>query len=142
RIDLRLAQPRDIFLFIVTILIGPIPIAVLGVAILAAVGLTPPDHFGEALFNWWIGDAIGLLVITPLALVIAIPGLQLAFKSGVRSVWLWFLARRLNHVVELLAQIASAMVVLWMTFIWPKTNDLHIFYLSFLPLIWTCLRFG
>jgi PAS domain S-box-containing protein len=142
KINLRLNQPRDMFALIAVILIGPIAVALVSVAILVAVGLTPPSGFGDATFNFWIGDTIGLLVIVPVALVIVIPGWQMVLRSGVRSVWRWLQARRLIHLGELLAQTAAALLVLWMTFVWSSTSHFHMYYLCFLPLIWTSLRFG
>jgi PAS domain S-box-containing protein len=142
KINLRLTQPRDMFALIAVILIGPIAVALVSVAILVAVGLTPPSGFGDALFNWWIGDAIGLLVIVPVALVIVIPGWQMLLRSGARSAARWLQPRRLMHLGEILAQAVTVLLVLWMTFVWSNTSHFHMYYLCFLPLIWTALRFG
>ena len=39
-----------------------------GVGSLALVGILPWSHSGEALWTWWIGDGMGVLLLTPLLL--------------------------------------------------------------------------
>jgi PAS domain S-box-containing protein len=45
--------------------------ATVGVTAVTAMGLTPRQLAGPALLTWWLGDLAGILVITPLVLVLA-----------------------------------------------------------------------
>jgi integral membrane sensor domain MASE1 len=47
--------------------------ASIGVGTLLLSGLLPTEAFGETWLTWWLGNSIGILVITPLLLVIARP---------------------------------------------------------------------
>jgi signal transduction histidine kinase/CHASE1-domain containing sensor protein/integral membrane sensor domain MASE1 len=37
----------------------------IGVAAFSLLGSLTPDHLGEAWFTWWVGDALGILIVTP-----------------------------------------------------------------------------
>lgn len=57
---------RDVFLFIgAGCLLPPLASACLGAAGLWQLGLIPQTELFNAWFTWWLGDAMGILVLTP-----------------------------------------------------------------------------
>ncbi|MFI5344974.1 MAG: MASE1 domain-containing protein [Elusimicrobiota bacterium] len=63
-----LESSRDVLFFAaltpVICLIG----ASVGTAALVALGITNPELFGQSWLTWWIGDVVGVLIVSPLAL--------------------------------------------------------------------------
>jgi signal transduction histidine kinase len=61
---------RDIlavFVFVLAALASCLLASSIGVASLAVAGFLPPALRGIAWFTWWLGDAAGVLIVTPLA---------------------------------------------------------------------------
>lgn len=81
--------------------------------------------FADALVRYWVGDAIGVLVTTPLLLVVLRPGQ-------------WAFLQTREFALQCLAVVFSLGVVFGL----PWTDELKYFYLLFLPLTWISLRQG
>jgi len=92
-------------------------------------------------FRWWIGEAIGLVLVTPLVLLSVIPWLKARLGS---------LQRRtrprppvaIRSIAEASAQLLSIAIVVTSVFGMEGTSGLPFFYLCFLPLVWITLRHG
>lgn len=69
RFDASLARVRDVLTLIAAVALAPCVSATIGVAFLIAGGLHPVSAAPALWPVWWIGDALGGLVITPLILV-------------------------------------------------------------------------
>lgn len=96
--------------------------ATLGAATLAATGV---QEFASAWLLWWIGDAVGVLIVAPLTFVV------------VRDVG------RLKHIS--LATVAEAGILLALLFVTSQLVFTGRFPFAFIiipPLIWSALRFG
>jgi len=68
----RLDTPKSIFAFLT--LTGPLSCLIapsLGVASLMALGVMPPQKVFFSWWNWWIGDSLGVIVLTPLVFCLA-----------------------------------------------------------------------
>jgi two-component system, LuxR family, sensor kinase FixL len=104
------------------------------VAIYAAAGIVPWSGFAEAVYHYWIGDAIGITVFTPPLLLVYQRVVQQRAserREGPRQ------------PVELAAQIAAIAVALTAVFSGTGVTDpFRHFYLVFLPLIWIAVRRG
>ena len=102
--------------------------AVLGAALATAAS---DSSFKELYLTWWIADGLGLMIVTPIAVVCA--------ASGLRSATGWI--RRLPEAAALgLLFCASA----WLGFR-GAADGLPVVprpYLVFVPLVWAALRFG
>lgn len=62
-----LYDPRSFFGFMLLAALGATTIsATAGAASLTALGLADPDALGAIWLNWWLGDAAGALIFTPL----------------------------------------------------------------------------
>ncbi len=69
RFDAALARLRDVVALIVAVALSPCVAATIGVAFLIAGDLHPPHSFPALWPVWWLGDALGGLVVAPLILV-------------------------------------------------------------------------
>ncbi len=92
-------------------------------------------------FRWWIGEAIGLVLVTPLLLLSVAPWLKARLgprqqrtrprpPMGVRS------------IAEASAQLLSIAIVVATVFGMEGDSGLPFFYLCFVPLFWIALRHG
>ena len=67
--DAGLARVRDVLLFVGAIAIAPIVAASVGVASLGAGGVQPMSALPGLWWLWWMGDALGGLIVAPFLLV-------------------------------------------------------------------------
>lgn len=125
RYDFQIGLPRmyDIWLLLLVATLSTVLVACLYAAILASAGLTTWHGFYTAALRLWIGDLIGIAVVTPFVLLIA---------AG----------RRLKFSWETLAQFLAMCAALWAVFHGSGLPQLYRFYLLFLPIIWIALRSG
>ena len=130
RIDIRLQSLRDLLWFITASGVALLAIAGAYVGIYASAGLVAWPDMAVAISGFWIGDMIGIMVVTPLLLVLED---ELRGPSA-RARW---------HLgSEQIAQAASVILALWLVFAPNFADDFNLFYLLFLPLIWVAMRHG
>lgn len=115
---------RDVFWLLALTIVGAALAAAGYVGFYAAGGLVESGQLVAALSRYWIGDMIGIAVLTPAIL----------------------LFRRLPRpsprvVAEAALQGGSLAAALWLVFGLGSTN-FQFFYLLFPPLIWAATRFG
>jgi signal transduction histidine kinase len=99
------------------------------VAALSLTGLIPESDIGEAVLQYWVGDAVGVLVTMPL---------------------LWMLTddQRRSHLrhsilrVEFLTYLVFAGLALWIAFGLGASSNFQYFYALFLPIAWVASRQG
>jgi PAS domain S-box-containing protein len=104
------------------------------VATYAAAGIVPWTGFLDAVQHYWIGDAIGIIVLTPPVLILARARDHSAPADYIRR-WL--------PLSEIVAQGASILVALALVFSRVVTkHPFRLFYVLFLPLIWIAMRRG
>ncbi|HTK87821.1 MAG TPA: PAS domain S-box protein, partial [Nitrospiraceae bacterium] len=69
-----LHNEREVFGFLgLGGLVGSLPSATIGVTTLAIAGTVPWSNYAYSWGTWWIGDAIGVMIIAPLVLIILSP---------------------------------------------------------------------
>lgn len=103
--------------------------SLLFVSLHAAIGLLPPDGWGAAVFQLWLGDGVGILVTLPL---------------------LWHLRNRRTRTdffsvtltLETLGYVSLGGMALWMIFIFDTGSGFRYFYVLFLPVVWAATRQG
>jgi two-component system, LuxR family, sensor kinase FixL len=98
-------------------------LAYVGVYTLA--GVIAAEDYPGTLLRFWIGDATGLLVVTPLLLTWT--DWRERFQAPGREVWL---------------QAGSVLLALWLIFGVPFTDEFKFFYLLYLPVVWVATRHG
>ena len=104
------------------------------VASYAAAGVVPWSSFTESAFHFWIGDAIGIVVLVP-PLLLLYERIERRTPPNYR--WASF------QYIELAAQGASIFAALTAVFSgMGSDHSLELFYLLFLPLIWIATRHG
>jgi len=94
----------------------------IGAATLVLTSLVPPEHAAVSFVTWWVGDALGILLVTPCVLV-------------------WVAAspsERRFRIPELSAVLAIAVVLGAATFRYAPSD----LYLTFPPLLWAAGRMG
>jgi len=67
--DPALQRPRDYFSLMAAAALSALVSATVGVVALWSAGIVPSAAGAGALLNWWQGDALGILLVTPLMLV-------------------------------------------------------------------------
>ncbi len=131
-LKLRLAfdRPREIVKLCAVAAIGTLLIALAYVGVFRSIGSMTAQDYNQIVLRFWIGHLIGIVINTPLLLLLLPP-----------RAWLRHPAPGLNRW-ETAAQFASVALVLWIIFA-PRWGDPYkLFYLLFLPIIWIATRHG
>jgi len=123
-LDPTLASRRALLALISVALASIAVVAMAHAGILVASGLMPPSDFLPATFLAFVGDMIGVMVVTPFALIL--------FTRRRWPTMSWELA-------TLLVLVAAA---LWIVFGFVDSLRYQLFYVFFIPVIWTAVRFG
>jgi PAS domain S-box-containing protein len=134
RIDIGLRRTRDLTLLICVATAAAGVVSFAFVAIYALSGIIGWADATYAAAQLWIGDAIGVVVLTPLLLVMRdrLPRLR---RALVRATWL--------GAVEAAAQFAS--IVLALVIVFGFNHEIYsfeLFYLLLLPVVWIAARRG
>ena len=67
--DPALSSMRDLVLLMLVALVSTAFVASSYVAVTTFAGLLPPNEFAAAAFRYWVGDMIGIMVVTPFAFI-------------------------------------------------------------------------
>ena len=124
-------RAQDIFKFaFLAAMVSTTVSATVGVTTLAVAGFASWNLYGPIWLTWWLGDAVGALVFTPLVL-------------------LWWENPRLHwtrkQMMELFFLFAGLFVTGWIVFLGPFHDTLKDYPLEYLCvpfLIWAAFRFG
>jgi len=128
-ISLDLSSRMDVLRLAAAVAIGAGLTGALYICALAAGGHIAWNQYPHALFRFWIGDSIGIMVTLPLLL----------FLADTRR------RRELSMLVkkpEVLLQVGAVVATLSFVFAWGEYEQFKYFYLVFLPLIWIAARHG
>ncbi len=124
RFDPALASRQSLVLLAVTAIGSTAVVAAAYVGMLVLFGVLAGSDFGRAALRFWVGDAIGIIVLTPFLLVLM-----------TRRRWM-------PPSLEALALVALLVAALWVVFGVAEAFRFQLFYLFFLPVVWTAVRFG
>jgi signal transduction histidine kinase/CheY-like chemotaxis protein/integral membrane sensor domain MASE1 len=116
-------------------LAAPVCAACLGTTIATITGQFAWSEFARLSFGWWIGDLIGVLTITPLCLAHVAPRL-LEITPPRWPPW------TLRQLIEIAAQFLALLACLGLVHGVGYVRAYQSYYLSFVPLVWICLRHG
>jgi PAS domain S-box-containing protein len=132
RFDPRLEHLRDIFgLVVLAAGVSTTISALIGTTSLCVAGLQPWSLYGSIWKTWWLGDAMGDLVVAPVVLS--------WFKSLIKPEW------RFRRIAESLVLLAGLITVCHFAFRFPFAEfrtHYPLVYIVFPLLIWAAVRFG
>ena len=120
------ATLRDATAFVIATAIATAVLAVALTGVLAGSGALSAGGLRQVVAHLWIGDLIGIIVLAPLLLVLT------------RRPWV----RSRVSAAEAAAQLAAITAALWVVFASGWAEELKLFYVLFLPLIWIAMRGG
>lgn len=129
RIDRALRSQRDLWLLFTVALSASTAVAAAVVGIFSAAGLLASSEALETALHFWVGDVIGIAVLTPFLLFL--------FEHD-----RWRGAFRSATGIEYVLQVTAIGSGLWVIFGLESVNHFEFSYVLFLPLIWIGLRQG
>ncbi len=127
--DSRLSDTRQVWIFVAVTALGTAIVGALYVGVLWANDFFVGELFSAAVFRFWLGDAVGVLIMAPLLLLAA----DAAARERLLSSW-----RRPETALQFAVMVATMFFV----FKGAGGDPSKYFYLLFLPLIWIALRGG
>ena len=134
RFDWHLGRLRDVsYLILATVLVSVL-LAALSVSGSALSGALPLGGAFRAVFDWWIGETVGVLTVTPFLLLYVMPWLKRFVE--VQSVGLPARASFPPPTLSILGQALSIALVFYWVFGASGLNEFRPVYLLALPLIW------
>ena len=124
KFDVSLSSMRDMVLLMLAAVSSGAIVSALHVLLLTSAGLVPWPDYTAATLRYWVGDVIGIAVVTPFLLILLTRGRPLSFT--------W----------ETAFQIAAIIGALWIVFGPIAGQQLQLFYILFLPIVWIAVRTG
>jgi two-component system, LuxR family, sensor kinase FixL len=130
KFSLRRTDLANVLVMLAAVPAGAILNALIYCGVLYLAGSLPGDQFVTGLRHFWIGDAVGIIAVLAAAMA------MLAVSS--RTHWVWRRDDTLNWSVFLVSSCLA------FAFIHGSASAYayHLFYLLFLPIIWTAMRAG
>ena len=124
RFDPALSSMRDLVLLMVAAVVSAAVVACGYVGLAIAAGLLPAADFASAALRYWVGDVIGIIVVTPFTLLVLTRRRMLAMS--------------LENALQFAAILAALALVLGYT----DERQFQLFYVLFLPIVWMAVRSG
>lgn len=124
-----LERSRDLWQLLSVALVATCIVAGTVVGIVAGGGLVAPAAAIETALHFWVGDLIGIAVLTPFLLLLLDRGWRLPALAG-------------RALAEYGLQLVAIALGLWIIFGLESANHFEFSYVLFLPLIWIALREG
>jgi len=124
RFDPALSSLRDLVILMIAAVISAAIVSCGYVGAMIAAGVVPLKEFVAAMLRYWVGDLIGIVVITPF-LLIALTRPR-AFRPS----------------IETALQVAAIITALVLVFGISQGEQFQLFYVLFLPIIWMALSAG
>jgi two-component system, LuxR family, sensor kinase FixL len=122
--DPALSSMRDLVLLMLVALLSTAFVASGYVAVTIFAGLLPPNEFTAAALRYWVGDMIGIMVVTPFVLI------ALTHTYVLRMSF------------ETVLQYAAIIGALAIMFGYAEEQRFQLFYVLFLPIVWIAVRTG
>jgi len=127
RLDLELRGVRDVAWLVGSTTVATAAVGAGYVALYFVAGRIGADAVLPSAIQFWVGDALGILVTAPVLLAALAPR-----RRARASRWSW----------EVAAQAGAVAAALWVVFGIEPTHAERFFYILFLPLIWISVRHG
>jgi two-component system, LuxR family, sensor kinase FixL len=124
RFDPELRSLRDLALLMLVAVVSAGLVASSYVAVMIAAGLLSVADLVTATLHYWVGDVIGIVVVTPFTLI------ALTRRTAPR------------FSIETVLQIAAVLAALGLIFGLAEVQQFQLFYVLFLPIVWMAVRTG
>ncbi len=131
RFDLGLHKATDYLWLVIAGTAASGAAATMGVTTLLLNGVIPPAEFPHGLMLWWMGNLLGIVLITPLILI------WRTWPAG------WFNSR--GRMMETAVLVGSSVLLAGIVFNdWfsPWLDLQQVSHLMLLPVVWSAIRFG
>jgi PAS domain S-box-containing protein len=132
----------DVFRFVSVAVTTSVGVACLGVLALKLQNSVAAADYPKMVVSWAVGDSVGIISLSPFLLVHVIPWIQERSKGSARTAKSGMLGAMSSGRLELLGQLATIALTLWMVFGSKIGESYDLFYLCFLPVIWIAVRHG
>ncbi|HLO17847.1 MAG TPA: PAS domain S-box protein, partial [Anaerolineales bacterium] len=140
QIDLQLRSLRAVLWLILFAVFISVPLAVVSVSGGPTYGALSPSGQVTAIFQWWVGEMIGILVVTPVLLIYIVPGLKRFVEGSLHFSWKSIsLPRQPRNMPGL---VITLLIILYLSFGLPDLRPFHPYYLIVIPLLWVALDYG
>jgi HD-GYP domain-containing protein (c-di-GMP phosphodiesterase class II)/integral membrane sensor domain MASE1 len=140
RLDWRLRSSLDVAYLVGTAIVVSAVLAVLSVSSSALSSDMPRSEVLGAIFDWWIGETVGVLTVTPFLLVFVMPGLKRFAEGQPIGLPAWRSWPR--PTLAVIGQASVLALSLYWVFGAQVPEEIHPLYLLTLPLIWIALQHG
>lgn len=127
RFRVQFDRMRDLIWLVAVSGVGTLLIAVVVASVFQTNNLIPPDQFQFTLRRAWIGHLLGVVINTPLLLIL------LRWSRAGADLRRW-------AAPEFMMQWGAVLLVFWVIFGVAPGDPYKLFYLLFLPLIWIAMR--
>jgi two-component system sensor kinase FixL len=124
RFNPALTSVRDLIVLILMAAISAAFVAAGYTGVLVAAGLLAVQDFLPAALQFWVGDMIGIAVVSPFGLIFLTRGSFLRLSA------------------ETAAQLIAILTALGLVFAYAEKHHFQLFYVLFLPIIWMAVRGG
>jgi integral membrane sensor domain MASE1 len=124
RFDPTLSSLRDLFILLLVAGVSSGLVALIYAAVFVLAGLLTWQQYPFAALHHWVGDAIGIFVVTPFLLS------------------LFTTPRFPRFSIEMGGQLAAIGLAFYMIFGFDRAAEYQFFYLLFLPIVWIAARYG
>ncbi|MBM4422690.1 MAG: GAF domain-containing protein [Chloroflexi bacterium] len=145
----NLRHGSDVMWFVGISMLASLNVAVSTAAVFAYGGLIASSDYALAVYDFWIGDTIGIFLATPFILVIAKPLLAEILRTAppLSSPPLGGIeggrtprAKRGSILRPIWLALAAALLGFLLA--WPPTREIHLYYLCFVGIIWVVWNDG
>lgn len=130
RFERGLDRLSDVITLLIIAGLSATVVAALHVGTFVWSGQVEAEEFPAAALRQWVGDIIGIAIVTPIVL-----------RALCWNDWT-VLARRVDLAAELVLWSAAIAAILWIIFGMETTNEFKFFYLLFLPTVAIAVRHG
>jgi two-component system, LuxR family, sensor kinase FixL len=122
--DRTLQSMSSIVLLIITTAVSALLVAATHIGLVIFAGLLTTADFAVTTLSYWVGEVIGIVVVTPVALLLWTKR-YVVWRSG-----------------ETLLQLAGIVAALVVANIYWTAEHLSFFYILFVPIVWMAVRTG
>jgi two-component system, LuxR family, sensor kinase FixL len=119
----ELTSQRDVFILLITVIVSTAIVAFILVSGVLAAHLLHTADFTPALLQYWVGELSGIAVVVPLGLLLARERFVISNR--------WAVLQATLIAVTLAIAVGSA-----------RNQQLHLFFLLFLPITWIAVSGG